>query len=53
LIPKQIEENGLKSDIITFTPEATEKIIKNYTREAGVRQLERKAASICRGVAVD
>lgn len=51
LIPKQIEENGLSAKPLEFTPEAVEKIIHDYTREAGVRNLERKIAAICRKVA--
>jgi ATP-dependent Lon protease len=51
LIPRQIEENGLKPKHITFTRAAVRKIIQEYTREAGVRNLEREIASICRKVA--
>lgn len=51
LIPKQIEENGLKEEQISFTDEAIEKIIDQYTRESGVRNLERQVAGVCRGVA--
>ncbi|MCR4438612.1 MAG: endopeptidase La [bacterium] len=51
LIPRQIEENGLKPKHITFTHAAVRKIIQAYTREAGVRNLEREIASICRKVA--
>ncbi|MDZ7270735.1 MAG: endopeptidase La [candidate division KSB1 bacterium] len=53
LIPRQIEENGLKPKHITFTRAAVRKIIQEYTREAGVRNLEREIASICRKVAKD
>ncbi len=51
LIPHQKEENGLKDDPLSFTPEAVRKIIREYTREAGVRNLEREIASVCRKVA--
>jgi ATP-dependent Lon protease len=50
LIPKQLKENGLKSKEITFTPAAILEIIRYYTREAGVRNLERALAKICRKV---
>ncbi len=51
LIPKQIKENALNNKLISFTPGAIRKIISLYTREAGVRNLEREIASICRKVA--
>ncbi len=51
LIPRQISENGLQSANITFSDDAVREIIRGYTREAGVRQLERELGSICRGVA--
>lgn len=51
LIPKQIEEHGLKPENIQFEDGAVREIIRSYTREAGVRNLEREIASICRGVA--
>jgi ATP-dependent Lon protease len=51
LIPKQVKENGLKPDQITFADEALRHIIREYTREAGVRNLEREIATICRKVA--
>ena len=53
LIPRQIEENGLKRSNISFTKSAVRKIIREYTREAGVRNLERQIASVCRKVAKD
>ncbi len=53
LIPRQIQENGLKTKHLTFTRAAVRKIIQEYTREAGVRNLEREIASICRKVAKD
>jgi len=52
LIPKQLEEHGLKSEQLTITDEAVEELIEHYTREAGVRSLERTIASVIRGVAV-
>ena len=51
LIPKQIRENGLESLGITFTEEAIRKIISDYTREAGLRNLEREISNIIRKVA--
>ncbi len=52
LIPRQIKANGLKPEEIEFTEEALRAIIREYTREAGVRNLEREIGSICRKVAV-
>jgi len=51
LIPRQISENGLNPVEIIFTDDAIREIIRSYTREAGVRQLERELGAICRGVA--
>jgi ATP-dependent Lon protease len=51
LIAKQIETHGLKDYKITFTPEAVREVIRSYTREAGVRNLERQFATICRKLA--
>jgi len=51
LIPRQIKENGLKKKDITFKEDGIRKIIDGYTREAGVRNLERTIGSICRKVA--
>ncbi len=51
LIPKQLEENGLKAEQLEFTTEALKKIISQYTREAGLRNLEREIGSVCRKVA--
>lgn len=51
LIPKQINEHGLRSDQVTIQEESLQEIIHSYTREAGVRNLEREIATICRGVA--
>jgi ATP-dependent Lon protease len=53
LIPKQLEANGFKPDDICLTGGAILEIIRRYTREAGVRNLERSLASICRKVARD
>ena len=50
LIPREIRENGLRPEEISFTDEALEKIIRDYTREAGVRSLERKIGAVCRKV---
>ncbi|MBI3893449.1 MAG: endopeptidase La [Candidatus Wallbacteria bacterium] len=51
LVPKQMKENGLKKRHIQFLPKAITKILRYYTREAGVRELERMIGSICRKVA--
>ncbi len=51
LIPRQISENGLKPDMVTFDEEAIKKIIREYTREAGVRNLEREIGSVLRKIA--
>jgi ATP-dependent Lon protease len=51
LIPRQIKENGLQEGQIAFEQDAVREIIRGYTREAGVRQLEREIGSVCRGVA--
>lgn len=48
LIPKQLKEHGLKASQMKITDEAIHDIIQYYTKEAGVRNLERKIASICR-----
>ena len=50
LIPRQIRENSLREDEITFTDDALQKLIREYTREAGVRNLERKIGAVCRKV---
>ncbi len=52
LIPKQIEEHGITKEQLQVTDAACEIIIDGYTREAGVRTLERTVASVIRGVAV-
>ena len=51
LVPKQIKENALNNKLISFTRGALQKIISNYTREAGVRNLEREISAVCRKVA--
>jgi len=51
LIPKQIKENGLENNPVVFHDQAIYKIIREYTREAGLRNLEREIASICRKIA--
>jgi ATP-dependent Lon protease len=51
LLPKQLEANGFKPDEITINEKAILEIIRRYTREAGVRGLERALAGICRKVA--
>lgn len=51
LIPKQLKENGMTSRYIKFTDDAIEKIIQEYTREAGLRNLEREIAAVIRKVA--
>lgn len=51
LIPRQIRENGLRESEICFTDEAILTIIREYTREAGVRNLERQVGAVCRKVA--
>jgi ATP-dependent Lon protease len=53
LIPRQIRENGLRREEISFTDEALETIIRFYTREAGVRNLEREIGRLCRKVATN
>src|SRR6478735_12679559 len=52
LIPKQLEEHGITTDRLELTDESIEEFIEHYTREAGVRSLERQIASVIRGVAV-
>lgn len=51
LIPKQLEKNGLKKEQLKISKNAVWKIASNYTKEAGVRQLERKIGNICRKAA--
>jgi ATP-dependent Lon protease len=51
LVPRQRKENGISASQIAFATGAIRKIISGYTREAGLRNLEREIATICRGVA--
>lgn len=51
LLPKERQNNGLSSKTLTITEEALRQIIRGYTREAGVRNLERKIAAVCRKTA--
>ena len=53
LIPKELENNGLTKDKVKFTPSAIEYIIENYTRESGVRELEKKISKIMRKIALE
>lgn len=53
LVPKQIRVNGLADDQVTFNREVVSKIIESYTRESGVRNLEREIGSVCRAKAVE
>jgi ATP-dependent Lon protease len=50
LIPRQLRENGLRKGEVEFTDSGLQKIIRSYTREAGVRNLEREIGSICRKI---
>ena len=50
LIPRQVRENGLRSGEVSFTRDALKTIINLYTREAGVRNLERRIGAICRKI---
>ena len=52
LMPRQLEAHGLKAENLTITDEALLDIIRSYTREAGVRNLERELASLCRKTAI-
>jgi ATP-dependent Lon protease len=51
IIPKQLEEHGLNADLAEFDDEAVKVIVRSYTREAGVRNLEREIAAVCRAIA--
>ncbi|HMB21574.1 MAG TPA: endopeptidase La [Anaerolineales bacterium] len=53
LIPRQIRENSLRENEISFTEDALRRIIREYTRESGVRNLERKIGAVCRKVATN
>lgn len=52
LVPRKIEENGLKPELLEITDGAITAIIEGYTMEAGVRSLERQIGSVCRKIAV-
>ena len=52
LVPKQLREHGLTPELLHFTGEGLEAIVDHYTREAGVRSLEREIAAVCRDLAV-
>jgi len=52
LLPRQLEENGLEPDHLKFENKAIRKIVNSYTREAGVRNLERTIGKVCRKVAL-
>lgn len=51
LIPKQLKEHGLKSSDVKFSKKAVEKLVDSYTRESGVRSLERKVGTVVRSIA--
>ncbi len=51
LIPRQLEESGLKDKSVSFDDDAVMSVVSNYTRESGVRQLEREIGRVCRKVA--
>ncbi|TDT58432.1 endopeptidase La [Fonticella tunisiensis] len=53
LIPRQIKENGLKEENLTVSEKAIKDIINLYTRESGVRNLERRIGALCRKVAIE
>lgn len=48
LVPRQIKENGLRTNELTFTKESLARMVQNYTREAGVRGMEREIGKVCR-----
>jgi ATP-dependent Lon protease len=50
LVPRQVRENGLRTEEVSFTRASIEAIIRSYTREAGVRNLEREIGGVCRKV---
>jgi len=51
LVPKQLKEHGLKSSLLAISDSALKEVVRRYTREAGVRGLERSIATVCRQVA--
>src|SRR6201989_3330246 len=52
LVPKQLEEDGINEHVLKITPKAVDGVIGSYTKESGVRSLERQIASVIRGTAV-
>lgn len=52
LVPRQIADHGLTKERLQFSESSIKKIVENYTREAGVRNLEREVARVCRSIAV-
>lgn len=52
IIPKQMDENGINDEHIEFHDDGVASVIKHYTAEAGLRNLERKIGAICRKVAM-
>jgi ATP-dependent Lon protease len=53
IIPKELNEHGLNADLLAFDDEALRLVVHSYTKEAGVRNMEREIAAICRSVARD
>jgi ATP-dependent Lon protease len=53
LIPKKLADHGISEEGLTLTDEALQTLISGYTREAGVRQLQREITKLCRGVALE
>jgi ATP-dependent Lon protease len=53
LVPRQIVENGLSADRVSFSADALRTLISGYTREAGVRELERRIGAVCRALAAE
>src|SRR5439155_6547860 len=51
LVPKELKAHGLRVDELQFDPEGLRRIVRDYTREAGVRNVDREIASVCRKVA--
>jgi ATP-dependent Lon protease len=51
ILPKQLEAHGLNKEQLEVAPEAMRRVVADYTREAGLRNLEREVAALCRGVA--
>jgi ATP-dependent Lon protease len=53
LIPREVKSTGLEEQSVRFTEEAVRKIIRNYTRESGLRNLQRQIAALCRKIALN